>query len=218
MFNIIFYFKYILRYLTTIFDFFAIITTIFSRIIFALITLHFFTFEKLIFPSFFPIKYTMSHSTNSNGNFCDVCDLSFETKKGLYKHQSYDSKHKELLEKMFGSDVEAAFDVKPKAERVLPPSPQPIPKNMERVYDSEKEDYFLRPKTKGALPMVGLRPAVPRVPQTESKFKTESIPKDNTKDIIKTKPINKLKTKIEDNIYSKIKFRREECNEQLKIK
>ena len=65
----------------------------------------------------------MSHSTNSNVTFCDVCDLSFETKKGLYRHQSYDSKQKELLEKMFGSDDEAPIDVKPKAERVIPPSP-----------------------------------------------------------------------------------------------
>ena len=61
----------------------------------------------------------MSHSTNSNVNFCDVCDLSFETKKGLYRHQSYDSKQKELLEKMFGSDDEAPIDVKPKVERVI---------------------------------------------------------------------------------------------------
>ena len=38
----------------------------------------------------------MSHSTNSNVtsvNFCDVCNLSFETKKGLYRHQSYDSNY-----------------------------------------------------------------------------------------------------------------------------
>ena len=61
----------------------------------------------------------MSHSTNCNVNCCDVCDLSFETKKGLYRHQSYDSKQKVLLEKMFGSDYEP----------------------MERVYDSE-EDYY----------------------------------------------------------------------------
>ena len=52
----------------------------------------------------------MSHSTNSNVNFCDVCDLSFGTKKGLYRHQSYDSKHKELLEKMFGSHEERMYD------------------------------------------------------------------------------------------------------------
>ena len=57
----------------------------------------------------------MSHSTNSNVNFCDVCNLSFETKKGLYRHQSYDSKHKKLLEKKFSCDNEAPVDVKPKA-------------------------------------------------------------------------------------------------------
>ena len=39
----------------------------------------------------------MSHSTNNNtpsANFCDVCYLFFEKKKELYKHQSYDPKHK----------------------------------------------------------------------------------------------------------------------------
>ena len=42
----------------------------------------------------------MSQSTNTSViNFCDVCNLSFESKKGLYRHQSYDLKHKELLEK-----------------------------------------------------------------------------------------------------------------------
>ena len=141
--------------------------------------------------------------------------------QGLFLHLSFFHFRKIIFSKFFTNKIhhiEAAFDVKPKAERVIPPSPQPIPKNMERVYDSEKEDYFFRPLTKGALPLVGLRPAVPRVPQTKSKLKTASIPKDNTKDTIKFKPINKLKTKTEDSIYSKIKFRREECNEKLKIK
>ena len=73
----------------------------------------------------------MSHSTNINVNFCDVCDVFFGTKKGLYRHQSYDSKHKELLERKFGSDDEAPINAKPKAEKVIPPSPQPIPENME---------------------------------------------------------------------------------------
>ena len=49
----------------------------------------------------------MSQSTNTNViNFCDVCNLSFESKKALYRHQSYDLKHKELLEKMFESEEE----------------------------------------------------------------------------------------------------------------
>ena len=49
----------------------------------------------------------MSRSTNSivrSVNFCEFCDLVFETKKELYKHQLYDPKHKELLEKRFESD------------------------------------------------------------------------------------------------------------------
>ena len=64
----------------------------------------------------------MSHSTNRNVpsvNFCDACDLSFESKKGLYRHQSYDPKHKELLEKIFDSDL-----------------------------DGDEDDYVLSPKTK----------------------------------------------------------------------
>ena len=48
---------------------------------------------------------------------------------------------------------------------------------MDRVYDSEEEYYFLRPKTE-----------------------------DNIKDIIKTKPITKPKTKTEDSIYCGKKF------------
>ena len=46
----------------------------------------------------------MSHATNSNVsslNFCDVSNFSIETKKGLHRHQSYDSKYNELLDKLF---------------------------------------------------------------------------------------------------------------------
>ena len=103
----------------------------------------------------------MSHSTNSNVDFCDVWDLSFETKKGLYRHQSYDSKHKELLEKMFelrssftDFDDEASINCKPKAEGALPRSPQPkhIPKNMVKMYDPDEDEYYLIHK--GASPLV----------------------------------------------------------------
>ena len=67
---------------------------------------------------------------------------------------------------------------------------------MERVYDSE-EYFFFRPKTetKGASPLV------PQ-PKTEGASPLVPQPKDNTKDIIKTKPIIKPKTKTEDSIYS----------------
>ena len=131
-------------------------------LIFTLITFHFSLSKNYFFANFPPKKYTMSHSTNSNVNFCDDFDLSFETKKDLSRQQSYDSKHKELLEKMFGSDDEAPIHVKLKAEKVIPPSSQPIPKKIERVYDSEEEYYFLRPKPKGApklrVSLQGLRP------------------------------------------------------------
>ena len=161
----------------------------------------FFSFEKLFFPKFSLIKYTMSHSTNSNVNFCDVCGA----KKGLYRHQSYGSKHKESLEKMFGSDYEAPFNAKHKAEKVIPPSTQPLPENMERLYDPEEEYYFLRSKPQTESKHKAESKSKTEIKsKTESKLKNESIPKDNIKDIIKTKPITKPKPKTEDSIYSRM--------------
>ena len=135
----------------------------------------------------------MSHSTNSNVNSCDVFDLSFETKKDLYRHQSYDSKQKELLEKMFGS----------------------VDEPMERVYDSKEEFYYLRPKLK-----IESKPQTESIPKIESKPQTESKPKDNTKDIIKPKanPPTKPKTKTEDGIFSRIKYECKECHEEFQNK
>ena len=70
----------------------------------------------------------MSQSTNTSViNFCDVCNLSFESKKGLYRHQSYDLKHKELLEKMFESEEEEIS---------------------ERVYNSDEDDYIIKARAK----------------------------------------------------------------------
>ena len=70
----------------------------------------------------------MSQLTNTTViNFCDVCNLSFESKKGLYRHQPYDLKHKELLEKMFESE-----------EREI----------SERVYNSDEDDYIIKIQTK----------------------------------------------------------------------
>ena len=69
----------------------------------------------------------MSQSTKINVmNFCDVCNLSFESRKGLYRHQSYDLKHKELLEKMFESEEEKEIS--------------------ERVYNSDQDDYIIKTK------------------------------------------------------------------------
>ena len=70
----------------------------------------------------------MSQSTNTSViNFCNVCNLSFESKNGLYRHQSYDLKHLELLEKMFESEEEEIS---------------------ERVYNSDEEDYIIKTKAK----------------------------------------------------------------------
>ena len=57
--------------------------------------------------------------------FCDVCNLSFESKKGLYRHQTCDLKHKELLEKMFESEEEEI---------------------LEKVYNSDEDDYIIKTK------------------------------------------------------------------------
>ena len=68
----------------------------------------------------------MSQSTNTSViNFCDVCNLSFESKKALYRHQSYDLKHKELLEKMFESEEEEIS---------------------ESVYNLDEDDYIIKTK------------------------------------------------------------------------
>ena len=75
----------------------------------------------------------MSHSSNRNVNLGDVCNLSFQTRKGLYRHQSNASKHK-LLEKMFGSDDGAKTE-----------SPA---KTMEMMYDSDEDFIYLKPSTK----------------------------------------------------------------------
>ena len=80
----------------------------------------------------------MSHSTNSNVNFCDVCNLSFETKKGLYRHQSYEPKHNILLEKMFGSDDDGAITETPA-------------KTMEMMYNSDEDFIYRKLSTKTKL-------------------------------------------------------------------
>ena len=97
----------------------------------------------------------------------------------------------------------------PKLKGLYPHQPNPYLKTW-RVYDSEEEYYFLRPKPKGALPLapklrvslklkVSLKQSRSKTEsksETESKLRTESISKDNTKDIIKTKPITNLKLKL----------------------
>ena len=82
---------------------------------------------------------------------------------------------------------------------------------MEKVCDPEEEYYFLRPKPQTeCIP----KSASPLIPQSESE------PKDNIKAIIKTKPTTEANplNKPKDKIYSKIKIRCEEFNEEFKNK
>ena len=70
----------------------------------------------------------MPQSTNTSViNFCDVCNLSFESKKGLYRHQSYDLKHRELMEKRLKSEEEEI---------------------LERVYNSDEDNYIIKTRAK----------------------------------------------------------------------
>ena len=125
MFYIIFNLNHIFTYLKRIFYFFTIITTFLPRFIYTLIAFHF-HFSKSYFLIIYLKKYISSQSTNTSViNFCDVCNLSFESKKALYRHQSYDLKHKELLEKRFESEEEEIS---------------------ERVYNLDEDDYIIKTK------------------------------------------------------------------------
>ena len=115
-------------------------------------------------------------------NFCSISDLAFELafekRKKIIKHN--------LSDEHLNSARKAMED-----------------ETMETVYDSEEEYYFLRPKTKGASPLV-------------------PHPKDNTKNIIKTKHITKTKTEdgskamLRHSIYSGIKHECKECHVEFR--
>ena len=179
----------------------------------------------------------MSQSTiTSVINFCDVCNLSFESKKALYRHQSYDLKHKELLDKMFESEEE---------------------KILERVYNLDDIDYIIKtkpatkPKTKTEEDMsqstitsvinfcdvcnlsFESKKALYRHQSYDLKHK-ELLEKmfeseeekilervynlDDIDYIIKTKPATKPKTKTEEDIYTRIKYECKECHEEFRSK
>ena len=71
----------------------------------------------------------------------------------------------------------------------------------EKVCHLDADDYVLKPKD--------LR---------SSYTDLQSSFANNTKDIIKTKPTTKPKTKKEEDIYSKIKFECKECNQEFRNK
>ena len=105
----------------------------------------------------------MSHTTNSNVNFCDVCNLSFEKKKGLYRHQSYDSKPERLLEKMFCLVDDGAIT-------------EPPAKTMEMMHDSDEDFIYpkLSTKTKTGLKTKdNTKDIIKTKPSTKPKTETE---------------------------------------------
>ena len=100
----------------------------------------------------------MSHSTNSNVNFCDICNLSFNSMKDFLNH-TFSSGHlkrtRDLI--MDLDEAETASPPQPKPKSTTPlvcetrlalhkPKTKPIPENIERVYDPEEDDYILVPK------------------------------------------------------------------------
>ena len=96
----------------------------------------------------------MSQSTNTSViNFCEVCNLSFESKKGLYRHQSYDLKHKELLEKMFESEDEEISD---------------------RVYNLDEGDYIIKTK-----PATKPKKKLKRISTPELSMKVKNVMKNS---------------------------------------
>ena len=64
-------------------------------------------------------------------NSCSICDLAFETRKQFIKHNLSDEHLNRARKEMEGETMGLRRC-----------------STMERVYDSEEEYYFLRPKTK----------------------------------------------------------------------
>ena len=120
-------------------------------------------------------------------NFCYFCDQAFETRKQFIKHNLSDE-HLNRARKEYEDEVED-------------PQNGFTDEIFEKVYDSDQDDYVLKPKD--------LR---------SSYTDLQSSFANNTKDIIKTKPTTKPKTKTEEDIYSKIKFECEECNQEFRNK
>ena len=139
---------------------FAITTTFFPRLSFKPITLHFSLSKNYFFPKFSLIKYTLSHSTNSYLNLCDICNFLFNSVKDFLTHTLLSSYQKRTRDMIMGLD---------EAETASPPQPQPKPnssppplgetrpafhkpkpklilENMERVYGPEEDYYILVPK------------------------------------------------------------------------
>ena len=119
-----------------------------------------------------------------NVNFCYICDLAIETRKQFVEHNLSDE-HLNRARKEYDDEVED-------------PQSGFTDETRERVYNSDEDDYVLRPK------------------DLRSSFAN------NTKDLIKIKTETetkaKVKTDTDNNIYTRIKFECEECHEEYRNK
>ena len=107
-------------------------------------------------------------------NFCDICELFFDSRKELIKHTLTGKLQKRARETIMDLDeAEGASPIPPQPKGASPFAsqpmikPQPINENMERVYDPEEDDFILVPKkvlpqptklcqTPNCSPMLGL--------------------------------------------------------------
>ena len=100
----------------------------------------------------------MSTPTNSNVNFFDVCNLSFNSMKDFLEHNllsSHQKRTREIIIDLDEAETASPPQPQPKPKSSPPPvgetrpvfhKPKPIPENQERVYDPEEDDYILVPK------------------------------------------------------------------------
>ena len=65
----------------------------------------------------------MSHSTNSNAIFCDICNLSFNSMKDLIKHNLSGS-HQKSIKNMI-MDLDEAETASPRQPQLKPKSITP---------------------------------------------------------------------------------------------
>ena len=125
----------------------------------------------------------MSHSTNSDVNFCDICNLSFNSIKDFLKHillGSHQKRSRICLWTYDETEMVSTPQPQPKPKSTPPPIgetmpalhkpkpkgpsamvPQPMLEIMERVYDPEEDYSIFVPKM--VLPELETRAKPPTV-------------------------------------------------------
>ena len=93
-----------------------------------------------------------------NVNFCYICDLAFETRKQIVKHNLSDE-HLKRARKEYEDEVEY--------------------ETRERVYNSDEDDYVLRPKDLRSSLAADTKDIIKTKTETETKAKTKTDTDDN---------------------------------------